>query len=185
MAHNSYILSNPYSSHFLEYHRHILLERIYSLDSIYFPYFILVSNVFKLNLEGLFVKAYIAGPLFVEDSRIILEKIDNLCKELKIDTFLPHRDAGLYDNGDSKIFFDKNKEALDECDIVIAYLDWKGISSGTAWEIGYAYAKNVPIIALAEDPETLKESYRICVMNFNSVKVVGSLEELRRELEFK
>jgi len=128
------------------------------------------------------MKAYIAGPLFVEDSRIILEKIDNLCKELKIDTFLPHRDAGLYDKGDSKIFFDKNKEALDDCNIVIAYLDWKGISSGTAWEIGYAYAKNIPIIALAEDPETLKESYRICVMNFNSVKVVGSLEELKKEL---
>ncbi len=129
------------------------------------------------------MKVYIAGPLFVEEARVILEDIDKLCKELNIDTFLPHRDAGLYDKGDSKEFFIKNKDALDWCDIVIAYLDWKGISSGTAWEIGYAYAKDIPIIALAEDPETLKEFHRICVMTHNSVKVVGSLEELREELQ--
>jgi|TARA_B100001971_G_C18249066_1_gene576678 nucleoside 2-deoxyribosyltransferase len=128
------------------------------------------------------MKVYIAGPLFKEDARDVLEKIDSICKELKIDTFLPHRDAGLYEKGDSIEFFNKNKDALDECKIIIAYLDWKGISSGTAWELGYAYAKNIPIIALADDVETVDDFYRICVMCFNSVKIVGSLEELKKEL---
>ena len=128
------------------------------------------------------MKAYIAGPLFETDAKKVLLKIDKLCKQLKIKTFLPHRDVGLYKVGNSKIFFKKNKLALDECDIIISYLDWKGISSGTAWEVGYAYAKKIPIIGLIDDIETSNEFYRICVMTFNSVKLVGSLEELRKEL---
>ena len=80
------------------------------------------------------MKAYIAGPLFRKDARKILEKIDKLCRELKLNTYLPHRDMGVYKKGDSIPFFMKNRDMVDECDFMIAYLDWKGISSGTAWE---------------------------------------------------
>ena len=41
-------------------------------------------------------KIYVAGPLCEEEGRKFLEKIERLCKELGFETFLPHRDAGLY-----------------------------------------------------------------------------------------
>ena len=131
------------------------------------------------------MKVYIAGPLFKENTRKILEKIDKLCKELNLDTYLPHKDMGVYKKGDSIPFFKKNKDMIDECKIMIAYLDWKGISSGTAWEMGYAHAKKVPIIGLVEDIHTAKEFDRLCIMCFNSVDLVESLKELKGKLKEK
>lgn len=128
------------------------------------------------------MKVYIAGPLFVKEARKTLERIDKLCKELGLDTYLPHRDMGIYQKGDSKPFFIKDRDMINECKIMIAYLDWKGISSGTAWEIGYAHAKNIPIIGLVEDIKTAKEFDRLCVMTFNSVELVENLEELKRKI---
>ena len=131
------------------------------------------------------MKIYIAGPLFNKKVKVILEKIDKICKELGLDTFLPHRDAGLYSKGDSKPFFKKDRDTIDECSIIIAYLDWRGISSGTAWEMGYAYAKNIPIISYVEDKESITKSDRLCVMCFNSSEIVGSLKELKEKVRIK
>lgn len=128
------------------------------------------------------MKAYIAGPLWKKEDRAKLEKINKICKDLKIDTFLPHRDVGLYKEGDSKEFFIKNKKGLDECNLIVAYLDWKYIGSGTAWELGYGYAKNIPIIGLVEDIKTIKEYDRLCVMTFNSIDLVENLENLKKKL---
>ena len=113
----------------------------------------------------------------------ILEKIDKLCRELKLNTYLPHRDMGVYKKGDSIPFFMKNRDMVDECDFMIAYLDWKGISSGTAWEIGYAHAKKVPIIGYVEDIKTAKEWDRLCIMTFNSVDLVENFNELREKIK--
>lgn len=128
------------------------------------------------------MKAYIAGPLWDEKDRKELEKLDKLCKSLKIDTFLPHRDAGIYEKGDSKPFFKKDSETIDKCKVMIAILDWKNIGSGTAWEIGYAYAKKIPVIGLVEDLKSINTFDRMCVMTFNSVKLVDSIEKLKKEL---
>jgi len=129
------------------------------------------------------MKVYIAGPLFHKKAQKILEKIDKLCKKLGFETFLPHRDVGLYTKGDSTPFFVKDRDMADWCDIMVAYLDWKGISSGTAWEMGYAYARKKPIIALVEDKENITKSDRLCVMCFNSADIVESLEELKERLK--
>ena len=89
------------------------------------------------------MKVYIAGKLWEESDRSKLEKIDKICKELNLETYLPHKDMGVYtENDDPKLFFKRDKEEIDICDFMIALLDWQGVSSGTAWEIGYAHAKN-------------------------------------------
>lgn len=130
------------------------------------------------------IKAYLAGPLLTKQNQAILEEIDKICKELNIDTFLPHRDVGVYQTGqDSKPFFEADKKPLDECQIVLAVLDWKGIGSGTAWEIGYAYAKDIPVIALIEDLKSVERQERICVMCLNSVKLVENLEQMKKEIK--
>ena len=129
------------------------------------------------------MKVYIAGPLFKEDSKKVLEKIDKLCKELKIETYLPHRDIGIYEKGDTIPFFKKDRDMIDWCDFMIAYLDWKGISSGTAWEIGYAHAKKVPVIALVEDVKTAGKWDRLCIMTFNSVDMVENFSDLKKKIK--
>ena len=129
------------------------------------------------------MKVYIAGPLFKEDSRKVLEKMAKLCKELKIETYLPHRDMGVYEKGDTILFFKKDRDMIDWCDFMIAYLDWKGISSGTAWEIGYAHAKKVPVIALVEDIKTAGKWDRLCIMTFNSVDMIESFSDLKKKIK--
>jgi nucleoside 2-deoxyribosyltransferase len=129
------------------------------------------------------MKVYLAGPLLVPKSQELLEEIDKICKEFNLDTFLPHRDVGVYKSGeDSKKYFKGDMEPLNECAFMIAILDWKGISSGTAWEIGYAYSKGMPIIGLVEDIESLNREERMCVMCYNSVILVDSLEKLKEEI---
>ena len=131
------------------------------------------------------MKTYIAGNLREKPNRAVLEAVDKVCKKLKFQTYLPHKDTGLFEDGmDSKEFFKKNKEMLDWCDLIVAVLDWKGISSGTAWELGYGHAKKKPVIALVEDKKSLRKEFRICVMCFNpDVELVESLEELEERLK--
>ena len=129
------------------------------------------------------MKVYIAGKLWSLNDRKKLERIDKLCKELNLDTFLPHRDMGVFEKGDTKPFFKRDRDEIDKCRFMIALLDWEGISSGTAWEIGYAHAKNIPVIGLVEDIRTINKSERTCVMCMNSVRLVDSLEKLKQEIE--
>ncbi|MBI2508135.1 nucleoside 2-deoxyribosyltransferase [Candidatus Woesearchaeota archaeon] len=129
------------------------------------------------------MKIYVAGCLREEKDRAKLEEVEKLCKEFG-ETYLPHRDAGIFeDGGDSKKIFKENRDKVDWCDVIVALFDWKGISSGTSWEIGYAYAKNVQVIALVEDKKTVNKDFRICVMCHNSVEMVESLEGLKERLE--
>ena len=128
-------------------------------------------------------KVYIAGKLWDIKDRSKVEEIDKICKDLGMETFLPHRDAGIYDEGmDPLPIFKKDRDMIDWCDFMVALLDWQGISSGTAWELGYAHAKNKPIIGIVEDKKSLNKKYRICVMCFNSVKII-EMNDLKRELK--
>ena len=128
------------------------------------------------------MKAYIAGRLWEKNSRYKLEKINALCEELGIDTFLPHRDVGIFKGDNTRFFFNGDSKAIDKCNVMIAILDWKYIGSGTAWEIGYAYAKKIPVIGIIEDIKSTYEPERVCVMVFNSVDLVDSIESLRDKL---
>jgi len=119
----------------------------------------------------------------VPEHKELLEKVDKVCKEFGLKTFLPHRDMGVYDGKDSKKFFEGDMKPLNECSLVVAVLDWKGISSGTAWEIGYAYAKGIPVIGIVEDMKSLTRQERMCVMCYNSVKLVEGLDNLKKEIK--
>ena len=122
------------------------------------------------------MRVYIAGPLFTEEQRNALEEIDKLCKNLGFTTFLPHRDAGLWYKDDHKVIFQKDKEYLDLCDFVIAIVYEE--DHGTGWEIGYAFSKDIPVLALG-DPEKMN------IMVQQSCKIVISLGDLKHELAAK
>jgi nucleoside 2-deoxyribosyltransferase len=43
------------------------------------------------------------------------------------------------------------RDALAGCDLVVALLDGAQVDDGTAWEIGYAHAKGMPVIGVRTD----------------------------------
>ncbi len=129
------------------------------------------------------MKIYVAGNLREKKNRDKLEDVNKVCEEFG-ETYLPHRDKGIFEEGmNPEPIFKENRDRIDWCDVIVAVLDWERISSGTAWELGYGYAKKVPIIALVEDKKTINKDYRICVMCHNKdVIMVENLKELRKEL---
>jgi len=43
------------------------------------------------------------------------------------------------------------RDALAACDLVVALLDGPQVDDGTAWEIGYAHARGIPVIGIRTD----------------------------------
>ena len=95
---------------------------------------------------------YIAGPLFDDHERSYLESISKIFEERGYETFLPHRDAGVVKGGYTKDIKDQifitDIEALNKASIVVALLTGRDVDSGTAAEIGYAFAKEKTIIGI-------------------------------------
>lgn len=100
---------------------------------------------------------YIAGPLFSQAERDFLVRMtDELSRVTELDPtadfFLPHRDAGdIGVAGTRTDIFSEDLRTLDEASIVVALLDGADVDSGTAVEIGYAYAKGKKIFGLLTD----------------------------------
>lgn len=128
------------------------------------------------------MKCYIAGPLFTQGDRWYLEKIDKILKKYKIDTYLPHRDAGLCpsDTTSTEFYFNTDKENVYKCDLMVAVLHGTDVDSGTAWEIGCAYALNIPIFSIAEDIRIAGREENINLMISNSTKMCYNLTTLEK-----
>lgn len=131
------------------------------------------------------MKVYIAGKIGSENEKFLLEKVDKLCKKLKLETFLPHRDVGIatsYKDAE-KIFKGDILEGFKDCKLVIAVLDGLHIGAGTAWELGYAYAKKIPAIAIKTD-ETPEEAFEyLSSIIIASTKIVSNFQDLEKEIK--
>lgn len=124
-------------------------------------------------------KIYIAGPLFTQGDRWFLEKLDSVLRDYGFTTYLPHRDGGLCpsDGRETTEFFQKDLEALNSCDIIVAILHGTDIDSGTAWEMGYGYANKKMIISIAEDIRIAGEITNVNLMLSNSSIVFFTYKE--------
>jgi nucleoside 2-deoxyribosyltransferase len=117
---------------------------------------------------------YIAGPLFSEHERKFLEEIvETLAKELKLDPkkdiFLPHRDAGDIGTheGERESTFFSDLKHLDNAKVVVALLDGPDVDSGTAVELGYAYARRKEVFGLLTDWRRWSQDGK--VLNINNM----------------
>ncbi len=100
------------------------------------------------------MKLYLAGPLFTQAERRWLRELGVALGERGHEVFLPQDDASLpllRDPPDFHGAFESCRDAIDRCDAVVAVLDGPDADSGTAWECGYAYARNLPIVAVRTD----------------------------------
>jgi len=129
------------------------------------------------------MKAYIAGPLCLKKEREFLEKIDRICKKYDIKTFLPHRDCGLWKEGvNFKKIAEGDISGFNGCDLIIANLNGFNVGAGTAWEMGYAFAKGIQVIAIKTDREINEAIEELSAIVIGTTKILKSFDELDKEL---
>jgi nucleoside 2-deoxyribosyltransferase len=128
-------------------------------------------------------KVYVAGPLCEKDEREFLEMLEKEIKSMGFQTFLPHRDCGLYkDMKDVKRISQMDVDELHKCDLLVGVLNGICVGAGTAWEMGYMQALGKKVIGLKTDRK-LKESIAdISAVMAGAVMIVDSVESLRKEL---
>lgn len=131
-------------------------------------------------------RIYLAAPLF---SRAEKQYNISLFEELSahfFDVYLPqevgddthHRDMKAHQD-----IFNRHLAALGNTDIVVAVIDGADADSGTAWEMGYAYAHAIPIIAIRTDFRMAGHHEHVNLMLEQSARVVRSTEDLLAALK--
>jgi nucleoside 2-deoxyribosyltransferase len=128
---------------------------------------------------------YLAAPLFSEAECDFNRKLKIELHSLGFKVFLPQEDSNnVHDKTDrQKIIFDKNLKGIERSDILVAVIDGADVDSGTAWEIGYAFAKGKPVIGLRTDFRTLGIEGTVNLMIERSVILCMSLSELLNHLK--
>jgi len=131
------------------------------------------------------IKVYIAGKLWEESEIELLEKIDEICKNLGFETFLPHRDVGLAkDISDvGRIFKGDIEEGFKDINLIVADLNGLHVGAGTAWELGYGYAKGIKAIGIKTDESTKDALEYLSAILIHSMEIVDSLDKLKEKLE--
>lgn len=101
------------------------------------------------------MKAYVAGPFFNDDQVKSMERLEDVLKKAHVKMFRPRFDAGQIKNmknatnQDLKDVFNEDIHGIDDCDFIIANLTYK--DTGTAFELGYAFATNKPVVLFNEE----------------------------------
>jgi nucleoside 2-deoxyribosyltransferase len=95
------------------------------------------------------MRIYFAGPLFTTGERAFNAEVGARLRAAGHEVFLP-QDQELNAYNPARIFRN-DVDHVDWSNVVVGIMDGSDPDSGTAWEIGYAYAKGTPIILLRTD----------------------------------
>lgn len=95
---------------------------------------------------------YIAGPLFNFQQRWFISEIRRCLDDHGVRTFSPYHQVGLVPKGSDverlRSIAEADIAGLVRCSAVFAIVD--GLDAGTLFEIGYAVAKGIPVIAFSQ-----------------------------------
>lgn len=136
------------------------------------------------------MKVFIAGPLFSQAEREFNLKVDEGLRKQGFETFLPQRDAGRLDELLAKegerayrMIFERDLKGLDRADVVVAILDGPDVDSGTAFEVGYSFAKGKPVVGLKTDMRVFAKDEELNNMLVQGIRALArNLDEVVSEL---
>ena len=102
------------------------------------------------------VRVYFAAPLFTllerRANRVLAKIIQHEWPELEILLPQDFKHDGKYNDAEAfGIIFHGCIEGIDTADVMLAWLDGPDADSGTCFEVGYAYAKGIPVVGVRTD----------------------------------
>lgn len=109
-----------------------------------------------MNSSGDGMKIYLAASLFTRLERRWNRELANALRVALpgLDIALPQDFTTGYEESDDRhngALFRLCVEGIDSADAVVALLEGDEIDSGTAWEVGYAYARGIAVIGVRTD----------------------------------
>jgi nucleoside 2-deoxyribosyltransferase len=122
---------------------------------------------------------YVAAPLFTEAERAFNLVLARALEADGHQVYLPQRDTPAAEGtGRTTAVFQANLAALAKADAVVAVCDGPQVDDGTAWEIGCAYGRDLPIYGLRTDTRIVQQpDEQINLM------ILSSLNELSSTIE--
>jgi len=127
------------------------------------------------------MRLYVAAPLFTEAERAFNLVLARALEAEGHEVYLPQRDTtGTEAAGRTANIFFANLAALRNADAVVAVCDGPQVDDGTAWEIGYAYGRNIHVFGLRTDVRIVQRpDEQINLMVLESLSELSStIEEL-------
>ncbi|NTV00548.1 MAG: nucleoside 2-deoxyribosyltransferase [Methanoregulaceae archaeon] len=126
-------------------------------------------------------RIYLAAPLFSSAEKDYNSRLARLLEDHLFKVFLPqdagddtpHRDQEAHGR-----IYARNLEALEEADLVVAVIEGADADSGTAWEMGYACCRGIPVIAIRTDFRMAGPYEQVNLMLEQSARLVRSTNEL-------
>ena len=105
-------------------------------------------------------KIYLASPFFNSEETNKLEIVKTILRDKGLDVFVPneHQNPQL-EFGSLEwraATFKSDVDAIDNCDVMVA-INCQGNydDAGTMWEIGYAFAKEIPVVVFNNTGKTI------------------------------
>jgi nucleoside 2-deoxyribosyltransferase len=126
-------------------------------------------------------RIYLGAPLFSVAERTYNADLADLLREHLFEVYLPQEsgdDSAARGKLVQEQIFTCNREAIDSADMVVAVIDGADADSGTAWEMGYAFAHQKPVIAVRTDFRRSGRDEQVNLMLERSSVVVTSNEQL-------
>jgi nucleoside 2-deoxyribosyltransferase len=133
------------------------------------------------------MRIYLASPLFTEAERAFNLTVASRLQAESHYVYLPQCETPEVDGpGRTTAIFRANLTALGNADAVVAICDGSQVDDGTAWEIGYAYGRNIPIYALRTDTRIVQRAdERINLMILESLNELSpSVDQLLHTLRY-
>lgn len=104
-------------------------------------------------------KIYLASPFFNEKEVEKMEKVKGILRAKGLDVFVPNEHQNKHLEFGSvawrKATFDSDVNGIDASNCIVAIVDGNYMDSGTAWEIGYASANNIPVVVVNVEGDTI------------------------------
>jgi nucleoside 2-deoxyribosyltransferase len=90
--------------------------------------------------------AYLAGPFFSLSQRFLVEEARRSLSSLNVEVFSPFHDVGTEKS--PEVIANEDIKGLERSTVVLAL--FPDLDPGTIFEIGYARARNIPVVAYTE-----------------------------------
>jgi sugar/nucleoside kinase (ribokinase family)/nucleoside 2-deoxyribosyltransferase len=122
---------------------------------------------------------YVAAPFFTSPELRAMERVVGGLEAAGLRVASPSRDIGILradaTHAETAETFRRDVEALEGAAALVALLDQD--DPGTAWEVGYAYKRGIPIVGMRTDVRAAQNN-----MLTHSVTIVRDMDQVLREL---